>query len=75
MADPVKHHFLPVFYLKNWCLHDGKLVEYKVPYKNIVKPRRIHPQGTGYIDKLYAIEGLPGTISHEIEKKLPVTRR
>lgn len=68
MPEPFKHHFLPVFYLKSWSSEDGRLVEFSIPFKNEVKPKRVHPKGTGYIDKLYAIEGLTGNVSYEIEK-------
>jgi len=77
MAEPHKHHFLPVFYLKNWAQNEGKLVQFSRPYKNIVKPQRKHPDGTGYIDKLYAIEGFGGAVSQEVEKSFlsPVDSR
>lgn len=68
MNDPKKHHFLPVFYLMSWTSANGKLVEFSTPFDEEVKPRRTHPSGTGYIDKLYAIEGLPGEISYAVEK-------
>jgi len=76
MADPIKHHFLPVFYLKNWCAHDGKIVEFSIPF-DVVKPKRVHPRGTGYINRLYAIGDLPESISYEIEKNFlsPVDSR
>ncbi|XHM74538.1 hypothetical protein ABSY17_01885 (plasmid) [Mesorhizobium sp. ANAO-SY3R2] len=35
-----------------------------------MKPLRKHPSATGYIDRLYAIEGLDGSISQEVEKNL-----
>lgn len=77
MPDPIKHHFLPVFYLKRWCGDDGRLVEFSVPFKTEVKPKRVHPKGTGYIDKLYAVEGLSGHVSHAVEKSFlsPVDSR
>lgn len=48
------HHFVPVFYLKNWILagHD-RLVEYKIR-RNSALPRWTYPKGTGYQKHLYS---------------------
>lgn len=75
VQEPIRHHFLPVFYLKNWC-DEGRLVEFSIPFKS-VKPKRVHPKATGFIDRLYAIEGLPGEVSFEVEKSFlsPVNSR
>lgn len=67
MAAPKKHHFLPVFYLKQWTGEADTLVEFSRPYGNVVKPRRVHPSATGYINRLYAIEGLPDEAAQKIE--------
>jgi len=77
MGEPLKHHFLPVFYLKQWAGTDGRLVEFSKPYKNVVKPRRVHPKGTGYVDRLYTIDGLPDELAQEIEREFlsPVDSR
>jgi hypothetical protein len=56
---PDRHHFLPVFYLKKWAGSDGQVCEFSKPYLDRVVPKRVHPNGTGYIRRLYAIEGLP----------------
>jgi hypothetical protein len=45
--DGEKHHYLPVFYLKQWAGKDGRLCEFSRPYKN-VKPKMVSPEGTGY---------------------------
>lgn len=57
--QPNKHHFLPEFYLKQWSVDGEKFCEFSKPYKYHVAPRRTHAGGTGYILRLYAIEGLP----------------
>lgn len=67
MAPPKKHHFLPVFYLKQWTGETDTLVEFGRPYGNVVKPRRVHPAATGYINRLYAIDGLPDDAAQKIE--------
>src|SRR5580692_1218431 len=43
-----KHHYIPVFYSKEWAGPDGRLCEYSRPY-DVVKPKRVHPDGTGYV--------------------------
>lgn len=54
MHNPQKHHFLPVFYLKQWVNpDDGRLVQFSRPYGSKVKPLRVHPDGTGYVRRLY----------------------
>lgn len=69
MQVPLKHHFLPVFYLKQWVNDsNGLLTEYSKPYGNLVKARRKHPEATGYITRLYAAEGLPDNLANEMER-------
>ncbi len=77
MNEPLRHHFLPVFFLKNWAGADGRLVEFSKPYGKVVKPKFVHPKATGFINRLYAIEGLPGELSYEVEKSFlsPVDSR
>jgi uncharacterized protein DUF4238 len=64
-----KNHYLPVFYLKQWCSsRDGLLCEYSRPHKK-VSPRRVHPSGTGYERGLYTFSGLPPAISDFLEQQ------
>jgi len=58
MSKEGKHHYIPVFYLKQWTGADGRLCEFSRPYDR-VKPRRVHPDGTGYVRGLNTIPGLP----------------
>lgn len=62
-----KHHFLPVFYLRQWAGEDGRLVQFSKPHGNIVKPRRGHPGSMGWISRLYAREGVPDEYAHRFE--------
>ncbi|MGO8049828.1 DUF4238 domain-containing protein [Rhizobium leguminosarum] len=73
----LRHHFLPVFFLEKWAGVDDRLIEFSKPYKNTVRPRRTHPKGTGFIDRLYAIEGFSGEMSYEVERSFlsPVDSR
>lgn len=67
MSTPLRHHFLPEFYLKQWAQKGGRLVEFSKPFGDMAKPRLTYPKGTGFIFRLYAIEGLPDDVAHELE--------
>jgi hypothetical protein len=58
MSKQGRHHYIPVFYLKQWAGDDGRVCEFSKPHDR-VKPRRTHPDGTGYHDGLNTVEGLP----------------
>jgi hypothetical protein len=44
-----KHHYIPVFYLKEWADPRRRLLEFSRPYDHRVRPRPTSPDGTGYI--------------------------
>lgn len=68
MSQPMRHHYIPIFYLKQWAGVDGRLCEYSRPF-NKVKPKRKHPAGTGYVNGLYTIPGLPPEDAQFVEKE------
>ena len=53
-----KNHFVPCFYSSLWTGGDGRLCEFSRPYDR-VKPRRKHPDATGYSIDLYTEAALP----------------
>ena len=66
MNEPINHHYLPVFYLKQWCGDDSKVVRYYRPRREVVfKP--ITPENTGYEPHLYRFEGFPPGLRALIE--------
>jgi hypothetical protein len=65
---PRKHHYVPVFYLKQWVSADRQLCEYKRVPRKIVT-RRTHPEGTGYEKDLYRVDGLPDSLSQLVESQ------
>jgi len=67
MSKNGKHHYIPVFYLKKWTGPDGRLCEFSKPYDR-VKPKRIHPGGTGFVHGLYSIADLPPELAQVLEK-------
>jgi len=70
MAEPRKHHYIPVCYLKQWAhTDDSRLCEHKFVTGQGVKPRRTHPEGTGYQVDLYRTDGVPGEVAHHLENR------
>jgi hypothetical protein len=56
-----------LFHAETQAGGDGRLVEYQKPYGNTVKPQRKYPKATGFIFKLYAVDGLPDDLAQEME--------
>ena len=52
------HHYIPIFYLKQWSGEDGRICEFSKPHDR-VKPPKVHPTGTAYMDGLNTVHGLP----------------
>jgi uncharacterized protein DUF4238 len=63
-----KHHYIPVFYSKEWAGPDGRLCEYSRPY-DVVKPKLVHPKGTGYVRGLYTVPQNDPRVAEFIERE------
>nr|WP_314257267.1 DUF4238 domain-containing protein [uncultured Devosia sp.] len=63
---PLKHHFVPEFYLKAWMGDDKKVTEFR-KWPARISIRRAHPAATGFVDRLYTLEGLPDETAQELE--------
>jgi hypothetical protein len=61
-----KHHYIPVFYLRQWMGARQTVCEFSRPYDR-VKTRFPHPDGTGYVRGLYAIDDLDANVANAIE--------
>jgi Protein of unknown function (DUF4238) len=61
-----KHHYIPVFYLKQWMGPKQTVCEFSRP-RDRVKTRHVHPDGTGYVRGLYAIDDLDPDVVNAIE--------
>jgi hypothetical protein len=68
MRDPQKHHYLPVFYLKQWAGLDGRLIRFHRPHHEIVA-HPIAPKNAGYEPGLYSLEGYGDDRRDVIEKQ------
>ncbi|KQX40406.1 hypothetical protein ASD04_07205 [Devosia sp. Root436] len=66
---PKKHHYIPAFYLARWATGaDKRLCQYSRPHKTVVANRR-HPEATGFVERLYELEGLDGELAQQVESK------
>lgn len=63
---PRDHHYIPVFYLKQWCGPDKKLIEFTVKHGNFI-PKPVGPKGTGFQTDLYAFPELPPESAQHME--------
>src|SRR5258708_30589770 len=68
MSEPINHHYLPVFYLRQWCNAAGKVVRYYRPHRAVVASP-ITPENTGYEPALYSLDGYPSEHRQAIEKQ------
>ena len=66
MSEPNKHHYLPVFYLRQWARADGKVFRYHRPFGDVVAGP-IAPKNTGFEAGLYGLDGYPEGQRNAIE--------
>jgi hypothetical protein len=64
-----KHHYIPVFYLKQWADANGRLLKFTRPYGDMVKHEPTSPKKTGYERGLYRVPGVPEHLAEIIEQK------
>lgn len=69
MQEGQKHHYIPIFYLKQWTGADGRLCEYSRPYDK-VKAYRRYPSQTGFSYGLNTLATYPAPVSEIVERKL-----
>jgi hypothetical protein len=68
MNAPRDHHFIPVFYLKQWVSSaNGKLLEYTIKHGKIIE-KRVGPRATGYQTDLYSFPELPPELAQHMEQ-------
>lgn len=64
-----RHHFIPEFYLKRWCLGGTKLVQFSRPYGPTVKQKTLSPRETGFQEELYTLPGLEPEAAQALEEQ------
>jgi hypothetical protein len=52
-----KHHYIPVFYLKQWSGPDGRVTAFRRPHGDKVVATPKPPSHTGYVRGLYWLDG------------------
>jgi hypothetical protein len=65
---PSKHHYIPVFYLRQWT-RNGVLCAMRKVHGGKVIAQLKAPNGTGYLKDLYKIEGVPQDVAQHMELK------
>lgn len=68
MSEPKKHHYVPVFYLKEWCSTDNKLEGFCLLYNKVIHKRYSPEEACNEIG-LYSLEGMPEDKKQFIEKE------
>jgi Protein of unknown function (DUF4238) len=68
-----KHHYIPVFYLREWVDSKNRLMEFSRPTRKEVKARDTAPTGTGYVRGLYRMTNRVA-LSHPHRNPLIVRR-
>jgi hypothetical protein len=68
MNAPHDHHYIPVFYLKQWCSpNTKKLVEYSIKHGKLIV-KSVGPRSTGFQTDLYSFPELPPDLAQHLEK-------
>jgi len=65
LSEPLKHHYLPEFYLSRWRNAQAKVIEFRFRFGKL-EARPTSTKGTGYRPRLYSKS--EGPDPHKIEK-------
>jgi len=66
LSEPDKHHYLPVFYLDQWAVPEGRVIRYHRPMHKVVT-HPIAPKNTGYERGIYRLNGFAADQRDTIE--------
>lgn len=64
---PIKHHYIPAFYLKRWAV-DKKVVQFSRVYNGEIKPVAKAPEATGFENRLYEMKGHDPEVAQQFEE-------
>lgn len=68
MNEPIKHHFVPVFYLKAWCEADSMVPFSMRQADGSILQSRVKPVATAFENRLYSYEKVPKEQRQAVEK-------
>ncbi len=68
MSEPIRHHFVPRFYLANWCESDETVPFSMRREDGSIHQSRVKPSVTAFENRLYSYEKVPEERRQAIEK-------
>jgi hypothetical protein len=69
MNEPIKHHFVPSFYLANWCEGDGMVPWFMRGADGAIYEGRGKPDQIAFEKRLYSYERVPEEQRQAVEKR------
>jgi hypothetical protein len=54
---PIRHHYVPEFYLRQWSGDDGRLERFSSTHEGAIDVRRVYPSQLGFQKNLYRLPG------------------
>lgn len=68
MSDPVRHHYLAIFYLERWAGEGSLVCRFSRPYGDKIVSKRVSPRGTAYEEHLYSMHSASGLPVADMER-------
>ncbi|NEJ94344.1 DUF4238 domain-containing protein [Rhizobium leguminosarum] len=65
---PIKHHYIPAFYLSRWA-DSGKVTEFAKVHDGKIAVKAKAPERTGYQERLYEMQGFEPELAQQVEEK------
>lgn len=69
VSEPIKHHFVPQFYLRGWAANDGRIPFCMRANSGALVTGSVMPDATAFENSLYSFEKVPKEKRQEVEKK------
>ena len=69
MSEPIRHHYVPRFYLANWCERDGMIPFSMRAEDGSILQSRVKPSATAFENRLYSYQKVPEDRRQAIEKQ------
>jgi len=65
---PIKHHYIPAFYLRRWAA-SGMVVEFARVHGEKIVSKSKAPEATGFKERLYELKGFDADYAQQVELK------